>query len=376
MKILGIETSCDETSCAVIEDGYKVLSNVIYSQVATHAKTGGVVPEVAAREHILKITPVLDECLSKANLSLDDVDAIAITKGPGLISSLIIGTETASVISYLKNKILIPVHHVAGHVYANFLGTDKDTDKDCDKPKIEFPILVLTVSGGHNEILLMTDHNEFKVLGETRDDAAGEAFDKVARILGLGYPGGPAISKAAVNGNKNAFKFPRSFLESGSLDFSFSGLKTAVLTEVKEYIKENFPGEELNNYETISAKLPEQLKADFAASFQEAVVDVLTEKLLQAYLSLKASGVNVKQLHLAGGVSANTRLREVLLEKADKLKKYGEMSNTEICYPKSLVFCTDNAAMIASAAYYIYKKNPSKFNAPSNITPTTSFDLF
>ena len=372
MKILGIETSCDETSCAVIEDGYKVLSNVIYSQVATHAKTGGVVPEVAAREHILKITPVLDECLSKANLSLDDIDAIAITKGPGLISSLIIGTETASVISYLKNKILIPVHHVAGHVYANFLNVDKDGDK----PKIEFPILILTVSGGHNEILLMTDHNEFKVLGETRDDAAGEAFDKVARILGLGYPGGPAISKSAVNGNKNAFKFPRSFLESGSLDFSFSGLKTAVLTEVKEYIKENFPGEELNNYEAISAKLPEQLKADFAASFQEAVVDVLTEKLLQGYLTLKASGVDVKQLHLAGGVSANTRLREVLLEKAGKLKKDGEMSNTEICYPKSLVFCTDNAAMIASAAYYIYKKNPSKFKAPCNITPTTSFDLF
>jgi len=372
MKILGIETSCDETSCAVVEDGYRVLSNVIYSQVETHAKTGGVVPEVAAREHILKVTPVLEECLLKAKVSLDDIDAIAITKGPGLISSLIIGTEAASVISYLKNKILIPVHHIAGHVYANFL--NKETDSI--EPKIEFPILVLTVSGGHNEILLMTDHNEFKILGETRDDAAGEAFDKVARILGLGYPGGPVISKAAVNGSKTAFKFPRAFLESGSLDFSFSGLKTAVLTEVKEYIKDNFPEEELNNYEAISAKIPAQMKSDLAASFQEAVVDVLTEKLLQAYLTLKDSGVHVKQLHLAGGVSANTRLREILLEKVEKLRKENGMSDTEICYPKSLVFCTDNAAMIASAGYYIYKKNPSQFKAPSNITPTTSFDLF
>lgn len=360
MKILGIETSCDETSCAVIEDGYKVLSNVIYSQVATHAKTGGVVPEVAAREHILKITPVLDEALVKAGISLDDIDAIAITKGPGLISSLIIGTETASVISYLKNKILIPVHHVAGHVYANFLGEDK--------PDIKFPILVLTVSGGHNEILLMTSHNEFRVLGETRDDAAGEAFDKVSRMLGLGYPGGPKIAKAAETGDKLAFKFPRAFLESGSLDFSFSGLKTSVLTEVKEYIKENFPGEELNNYEAISSKLPVGLKADLAASFQEAVVDVLTEKLLQAYLNLKDSGVLVKQLHLAGGVSANTRLREVMTEKVN--------GRVEVCYPKSLAFCTDNAAMIASAAYYIYQKHPKNFKACSNITPTTSFDLF
>lgn len=393
MKILGIETSCDETSCAVVEDGYKVLSNVIYSQVETHAKTGGVVPEVAAREHILKVTPVLEECLSKAKISLDDIDAIAITKGPGLISSLIIGTEAASVISYLKNKILIPVHHIAGHIYANFLNKETGSDElktnsgepksdsskpksDSDKPKIDFPILVLTVSGGHNEILLMTDHNEFKILGETRDDAAGEAFDKVARILGLGYPGGPVISKAAVNGNKTAFKFPRAFLESGSLDFSFSGLKTAVLTEVKEYIKDNFPEEELNNYEAISAKIPAQMKSDLAASFQEAVVDVLTEKLLQAYLTLKDSGVHVKQLHLAGGVSANTRLREILLEKVEKLKKENGMSDTEICYPKNLVFCTDNAAMIASAGYYIYKKNPSQFKAPSNITPTTSFDLF
>jgi len=378
MKILGIETSCDETSCAIVEDGYRVLSNVIYSQIDLHAKTGGVVPEVAAREHVLKVTPVLDECLSKANLTLDDLDAIAITKGPGLISSLIIGTETASVISYLKNKILIPVHHVTGHVYANFLSPIMKDGKpvEAEEPNIEFPILVLTVSGGHNEILLMTNHNEFQILGETRDDAAGEAFDKVARILGLGYPGGPNISKAAENGNKNAFDLPRSFLEAGSLDFSFSGLKTAVLTEVKEYIRENFPDEELNNYEAISSKLPEQFKNDMAASFQEAVVDVLTEKLLQAYLTLKSSGTNIKQLHLAGGVSANTRLRTMISQKVEMLKKAGEINDVEVCYPKSLAFCTDNAAMIASAGYYVYMKNPKAFKAHSNITPTTSFDIF
>lgn len=372
MKILGIETSCDETSCAVVEDGYKVLSNVIFSQVDMHAKTGGVVPEVAAREHILKIIPVLDEALVKAKVSRDEIDAVAVTKGPGLISSLIIGTETASVISYLKEKPLIPVHHIVGHVYANFLNS---SNEDAE-PKIEFPILILTVSGGHNEILLMNGHDDFRILGETRDDAAGEAFDKVARILGLGYPGGPKISKAAENGGKEVFKLPRSYLEEGSLDFSFSGLKTAVLSEVKEFIKSKNCGNTLTNYDVISGFLPEKFKADLAASFQEAVVDVLTDKLIQAYLNLKADGCAVKQIHLAGGVSANTRLREDVTQKVNNLKKAGKIADISVHFPKNLSYCTDNAAMIAGAGYFLYKKDPKKYEKSSNVIPTTSFELF
>jgi N6-L-threonylcarbamoyladenine synthase len=207
MKILSIETSCDETAAAIVEDGRKVLANVIASQIDLHAKTGGVVPEVAAREHVLKMIPVLEECLEMAGCDWDDIDALAITKGPGLISSLIIGTETASVISYVKNKPLIPVQHITGHIYSNWLYEQEDEGEP------EFPIIILTVSGGHNELILMKDHHQFEVLGETRDDAAGEAFDKVARILGLGYPGGPAIAKIALKGDANRFKLPKAFLE-------------------------------------------------------------------------------------------------------------------------------------------------------------------
>jgi len=357
MKILGIETSCDETACAVVEDGRRVLSSVIASQVDIHAMTGGVVPEVAAREHILKIIPVLDEALRKAECSWDDIDAIAVTKGPGLISSLIIGTETASVISYLKNKPLIPVHHVLGHVYANFLSTVAGLGS-VPENELQFPILILTVSGGHNEIILMRGHGDFTILGETRDDAAGEAFDKVARILGLGYPGGPAISKMAVGGNREAFKLPRSYLESGSLDFSFSGLKTAVLNEVKKHLEAE-----------PKAGLPEKFVKDLSASFQEAVVDVLTDKLIQAYLNLTDTEVKIREIHLAGGVSANSRLREVLTHKTQAF-------DVKVRFPESLAYCTDNAAMIAGAAYALYKKSPKSYKKSSNIIPTTSFDLF
>lgn len=338
MKILGIETSCDETSCAIVEDGRKVLSNVVASQIDIHAKTGGVVPEVAAREHVLKMIPVLDECLTIAGLSIDDIDAIALTKGPGLISSLIIGTETASVISFVKNKPLIPVQHIVGHIYSNWLEIEDE---------IKFPVLILTVSGGHNEIILMTGHNKFKILGESRDDAAGEAFDKVAKMLGLGYPGGPIISKSAEKGDKSKFKLPRSYLEKGSFDFSFSGLKTAVLNEIKK--KKN---------------IDDQFKCDMSASFQEAVVEVLAKKFISALNNFP----EVKEIHLAGGVSANLRLREIvtnLLPEGIKLR-----------YPKSIKFCTDNAAMIACAGYYIYQLNPSKFKPCSNIIPTTSFEIW
>jgi N6-L-threonylcarbamoyladenine synthase len=378
MKILGIETSCDETACAVVENGVKVLSNVIASQIDIHAATGGVVPEVAAREHILKIVPVIDEALSKAGCDWDDIDAIAVTKGPGLISSLIIGTEAASAISYLKNKPVIPVHHIVGHIYANFLRSEEFSAASPARggdgvAEPEFPALILTVSGGHNEIILMREHDDFTILGETRDDAAGEAFDKVARILGLGYPGGPVIAKIATDGDREAFKLPRSYLEEGSLDFSFSGLKTAVLNEVKKEASRINEGGELGNYSQISAGLSEKFKAELAASFQEAVVDVLTDKLIQAFLTLLEEGTKVREIHLAGGVSANSRLREMLTSKINKLIKGKHILDVRLRFPQSLKYCTDNAAMIAGAAYFLREKAQK---APHNVTPTTNFDLF
>jgi len=345
MKILGIETSC-ETACSIVEDGRKVLSNVIASQVDIHSATGGVVPEVAAREHVLKMIPVLDECLKKARLGWDGIDAVATTCGPGLISSLIIGTETANVISHVKEKILIPVHHIKGHIYSNWLELDEE---------IEFPVLVLTISGGHNELILMNGHNEFEVLGESLDDAAGEAFDKVARILGLGYPGGPVISKYAEKGDVSSYEFPRVMLEKDSLDFSFSGLKTAVLNEVKKYVMEKGYKDE--------SEIDEDFKADISASFQEAVVDVLASKIGRVL-----DRFDVKEVHLAGGVSANLRLRE-------KVKEF--LGNRCVLrHPSKISYCTDNAAMIAGAGYFLYQKSPKSFEMCSNIVPTTSFSLF
>ncbi|MFA5820572.1 MAG: tRNA (adenosine(37)-N6)-threonylcarbamoyltransferase complex transferase subunit TsaD [Candidatus Gracilibacteria bacterium] len=337
MKILAIETSCDETAAAIVEDGRKVLANVIASQIDLHAKTGGVVPEVAAREHVLKMLPVIDEALEKSGCSWDDIDALAVTQGPGLISSLIIGTETANVISYVKQKKLIPVNHVIGHIYSNWLDNEEE---------IEFPVLILTVSGGHNELILMRGHYDFEVLGETRDDAAGEAFDKVARIIGLGYPGGPAISKAALDGDSAAFDLPRAMLEKESLDFSFSGLKTAVLNEVKK-----------------TEKIDEKFTKDMSASFQEAVIDVFVEKVLRALKKFP----KVKELHIAGGVSANVRLRERLKEALDGKVKFR--------HPKSFAFCTDNAAMIAAAAYFLWLEKKGGFVAEANLIPFVSFDL-
>lgn len=345
MKILGIETSCDETACAIVEDGKVVLSNVIASQIDLHAKTGGVVPEVAAREHVLKMIPVIEEALKEACCKWDDIDAVAVTRGPGLISSLIIGTETASVISYVKNLPLIPVQHIVGHIYSNWLEAEDE---------IEFPVIVLTVSGGHNELILMREHGKLEVLGETRDDAAGEAFDKVARILGLGYPGGPAISKAAESGDKTAFNFPRSWLSKDSLDFSFSGLKTAVLTEVKHL--KSVTGDNID--------LDKKLQSNLAASFQEAVTEVLVGKLLLAAEKFP----EIKEIHLAGGVSANQRLRKAVKEKAPQ--------NLTIRWPKSLSYCTDNAAMIASASYFMYQKNPTAFKPQTNLIPQASFEIF
>lgn len=351
MKILGIETSCDETSASVVEDGVKVLSNVVYSQIPLHHHTGGVVPEVAAREHVVKLIPVVSEALERAGLkgagneTLEGIDAIAVTKGPGLMSSLISGVCSASTLSILSGKTLIPINHIAGHVYANWLGATLEDD-------IKFPIMVLTVSGGHNELVLMKKHADFNLIGESLDDAAGEAFDKVARLLGLGYPGGPHIARAAEMGNLKRFNLPRVYLGKGSFDFSLSGLKTAVLTIVtKEYEEKGV--------------LDEEFVHDMSACFQDAVCSVLSDKLL-------AAGVKymVNEVHIAGGVSANKRLRALLEEKISG-KYYFDHSGKKIRmdkaprlrYAENISYCTDNAAMIAGAGYFIYKANPKAFKS-------------
>jgi N6-L-threonylcarbamoyladenine synthase len=323
MLHLGIETSCDETSVSVVRDGTNVLSCSIASQAKLHEKTGGVVPEVAAREHVSAIIPVVQDALNKAHVSLDDLDEIAVTKEPGLLPSLLIGLQTAKTLSFARKLPLKEIHHTHGHIYSNWL--------ERDASEIRFPILILTVSGGHNDLILMKNHGDFEILGTTLDDAAGEAFDKVSRLLDLGYPGGPRISKAAEKGDLHAYNLPRAWLSDPSvdsewdkkrIDFSFSGLKTAVLQL------------------TQGKKLTSKDISDIAASFQEAVCDVLTEKL--AYVAQK---FEVAEVHLAGGVSANSRLRELAKERLQ--------DNTPLRFPQKLEYCTDNGAMIAAAAYFV-----------------------
>ncbi len=328
MYILGIETSCDETAAAIVENGNKVLSNVIATSVDMHAKTGGVVPEVAAREHIRQITPVIDHAVEESGLNWSNIDAIAVTEKPGLISSLLIGINTAQALSYIYKKPLILVNHIVGHIYANFLERE-------DEP--QFPIITLTVSGGHNELVLLKGHNDFEIIGETLDDAAGEAFDKVARMLDLGFPGGPVIAKSAEKGDLKAFNFPRAHLDkSNKYNFSFSGLKTAVKTQIhKSGIARPC------RFGRVNHKL--EVIADISASFQMAVVDVLSDKLINA-----AEEFGAKEVHLAGGVSANQLLRSEVTKRLDgKIPLY---------FPKDLIYCTDNAAMIAGAGYYLHKK--------------------
>jgi N6-L-threonylcarbamoyladenine synthase len=343
MKVLGIETSCDETACAVVENGTKVLSNVIASQIDLHKMTGGVVPEVAAREHILKIIPVIREALLQGGCEWKDIDGIAVVPGPGLISALLTGTLTASTLALIKEKSLIPVHHILGHIYGNWCGREKE--------KFEFPILILTVSGGHNDLVLMKDHGEFKLIGQSRDDAAGEAFDKVAKLLGLGYPGGPAIQNSARNGNKNEFDFPKAKLENGSLDYSFSGLKTAVLYSVQEKFGKEF----------LPEKLDKKFVNNVAASFQKTVTETLIDQLENA-----ADKYNPQEIHIAGGVSANLALR---IEAEKRLSKF----NAPIRYPVDISYCTDNAAMIGACGYFMYQKNPDKFREWQNIQPSADF---
>mgnify|MGYP001826830681 CR=1 FL=1 len=317
IRLLGIETSCDETAAAVVEDGKKMLSNVIASQVDIHAQYGGIFPEVASRQHVITIYPILEQALQEAHITLDDVDGIAVTRGPGLAGSLVVGLNTAKGIALANQLPIIGVNHLEAHIYSAWLeSSDQTADRD---PK--FPLIALIVSGGHTELILMTEHLTYQRLGSTLDDAAGEAFDKVARLLGLGYPGGPAIQQAAEDGNERAFSFPRSWLND-SWDFSFSGLKTAVLREVRRLEKTDL-------------QLPVN---DLAASFQAAVIEVLVTKTQNA-----AKEFGAKDILIAGGVSANKSLRQQMLE----------LSEIPVHIPP-ITLCTDNAAMIAGAGYYRY----------------------
>ncbi|WP_089969684.1 tRNA (adenosine(37)-N6)-threonylcarbamoyltransferase complex transferase subunit TsaD [Lihuaxuella thermophila] len=311
--VLGIETSCDETSAAVVKGGTRLLSNVISSQMDVHRKFGGVVPEVASRRHVERITLIMQKALEQAGVSIKDLDAIAVTQGPGLVGALLIGVSAAKALSFATGIPLVGVHHIAGHIYANHLV----------KP-LEFPLVALVVSGGHTELIYMEGHNRYERLGRTRDDAAGEAFDKVARLMNLPYPGGPHIDRLAAQGNPG-YDLPRAWLEADSLDFSFSGLKSAVMNLIHNASQRN---------EAIR-------EADLAASFQEAVLDVLVEKSLRA---VKRTGV--KRLVLAGGVSANSGLRVRLHQRCAQ-------EQIELLIPP-LELCTDNAAMIASAGTYQY----------------------
>ncbi len=317
-RILAIETSCDETACAVLEDGRALLASVIASQMDIHARYGGVFPEVASRQHVLSITPVIEQTLARAGLTLAEVDAIAATRGPGLAGSLVVGLNAAKGLALGSGKPLIGVNHLEGHIYSAWL---HEANQQNPPPAPQFPLLALLVSGGHTELNLMRNHLDYQRLGATRDDAAGEAFDKVARLLGLPYPGGPAIEIAARQGNAQAFNFPRAWLDD-SLNFSFSGLKTAVLREVRRLEAEKQP-------------LP---IADLAASFQAAVIDVLFTKTLQA-----ARQHQVKEIVIGGGVSANQALRAAFLGQ-----------NEFKLHIPPLKYCTDNAAMIAAAGYYRY----------------------
>ena len=315
MLILGIESSCDETAAAVVRDGREVLSSVINTQIAIHKKFGGVVPEVASRKHIEVIDDVLDEALKEAGVTFDDIDAIAVTYGPGLVGALLVGVSAAKGLAYALNKPLVPVHHIKGHITANYVA-----HRD-----LEPPFVCLVASGGHSHIVYAEDYTHYEIMGRTRDDAAGEAFDKIARVLGLGYPGGPLIDKLAKEGDPKAVAFPRVRMDGTSLDFSFSGVKTAVLNYLHK-LDQN--GETYN-------------KADIAASFQDAVTDVLCEHTIEAAL-MKNSNI----IAIAGGVAANSALRAKMTEMAGK-------KGIKVLYPEP-VLCTDNAVMIACAGYYEY----------------------
>ena len=313
--ILAIESSCDETAASVVKNGRTVLSNVISSQIATHTIYGGVVPEIASREHIKAVNYVIKRALAEADVTMADITAVGVTYGPGLVGALLVGVAEAKALAYAAGKPLIGVHHIEGHVSANFI----------EHPELEPPFVCLIVSGGHTHLVIVKDYGEFEIIGRTRDDAAGEAFDKVARAVGLGYPGGPKVDKAAREGNPNAIQFPRGKVDGCPYDFSFSGLKSAVLNHINHA---KMTGEEI-------------CVPDLAASFQRSVVDSLVSRTVMA-----AREYGYKQVAIAGGVASNTALRAAM---EDACKKAG----LKCCYP-SPIFCTDNAAMIGAAAYYEY----------------------
>ena len=315
--ILAIESSCDETAAAVVKNGREVLSNVINTQIAIHTEYGGVVPEIASRKHIENINPVIRKALEDAGVTLDDIDAIGVTYGPGLVGALLVGVAEAKAIAFAKNKPLVGVHHIEGHISANYV----------ENKELEPPFVALVVSGGHTHLVKVNDYGEYEIVGRTRDDAAGEAFDKVARAIGLGYPGGPKIDKLAKEGNPDAIEFPRAHVDDAPYDFSFSGIKSAALNYINSA---NMQGKEIN-------------RADVAASFQKAVVDALVSRAVRL-----AKECGMDKLAIAGGVASNSALRAAIQEECTK--------NNISFYSPSPVLCTDNAAMIGAAAYYEYIK--------------------
>ncbi|MGI6485532.1 MAG: tRNA (adenosine(37)-N6)-threonylcarbamoyltransferase complex transferase subunit TsaD [Thermoanaerobacterales bacterium] len=327
---LGIESSCDETSASVVKDGRTILSNCIFSQIKWHQKFGGVVPEIASRKHLEAICHTVQEALEEANVDLSDINLIAVTHGPGLVGALLVGVSYAKGLAYSLKKPLIGVNHIEGHIFANFLETD-----------FEPPFLCLIVSGGHTHLVLVKDYFDYKLIGKTVDDAAGEAFDKVARALGLGYPGGPKIDKAALQGNEKAVQFPVAHLKEDDLSFSFSGLKSAVLNHLNNLRQKGLP----------------VIIEDISASFQKAVVDALVENTTRAAIKF-----DIKKIALAGGVASNTRLRKRFADETAE--------RFSIFFPPP-VLCTDNAAMIACAGYYRYLKgfhSEMSLNAHASLT--------
>lgn len=316
--VMGIETSCDETAAAVTANGTKVLSNVIYSQIDLHTIYGGVVPEIASRMHIAKINQVVRKALADANVTLDDLDAIAVTYGPGLVGALLVGVSEAKALAWAKSKALVPVNHIKGHVCANYI----------EHPELEPPFLCLVASGGHTHLVRAADRTSYEVIGRTRDDAAGEAYDKIARAIGLGYPGGPKVEKAAREGDPEAFAFPRAKIDENPYDFSFSGVKSAVLNTI-------------NSLKMKGAEVDARFQANVAASFQASVIDTMRERVLMAI-----DEFGIKDFAMAGGVASNQALRGALKEACE--------ANGVRFYCPSPIYCTDNAAMIAVAGYFEY----------------------